>query len=236
MQLSDISNRFQIPRGVLQEYAVRLYGVNSNITSISILILPLLIKLMNADTSVLVWKAIGLCRMQTNFAYLPSRYHHRQQNALRLQAPLNVGIRTHAWAEVSHCKVQPFQEQIGSKGAWFYVAPGSGVSIRVGNTAIVDESLFGDTMWNSQVQEVYQAIKSLSSFIQNKPAAQQANDIPGSLVILGNILGLCKAELLTLDSIQILHHQELDEQELHEIVFLAIDDVHGRRSTKLRYR
>ena len=57
---------------------------------------------------------------------------------------LDEPVPSHAWVEVTHCALAQHKKAFfglkpDSMPAWAYVSHGSGVSVNVGNTAIIDE-------------------------------------------------------------------------------------------------
>jgi len=219
MHIQEIAQHLHIPLPTLHEYCSRLYGNQSNASSVSVIFLPLLIPLLKEHK--VIWKEMGMCRLATSFAYVPRHFHNRQQNSLLLEEAENLAVHSEGWTEVAHCRVQPFQVNVGSKGTWFYVSAGSGVSINVGKTAVANEILWGVSVWSIQVQQLYRAIKALAKAKQMKEPMQAV--APEWLIVLETHLRIDRSDVMELDSIQILHHQELDQQELHEVVFLAVD-------------
>ena len=54
---------------------------------------------------------------------------------VRASMQVHTPVRSHAWVEVTHCGLPRFE----STSPWFFVAPGSGVSLNVGRTVVLDE-------------------------------------------------------------------------------------------------
>ena len=143
---------------------------------------------------------------------LPGGRFGDPRGALYVDNPtLDEAVPSHAWVEVTHCALAQHKKAFfglkpDTMPAWAYVSHGSGVSVNVGNTAIIDEQAaflagfsrhgLSDAMAHLNTQEKRQQSKLLLW------------------------LGLGDEEIAQLDSVQRIGHQEhWSTQRVHEVVF-----------------
>ena len=130
----------------------------------------------------------------------------------RAMTRAHMGLPAHSWVEVTHCvsssawAATPLAQEM-----WFFVAPGSGVSIYLGNTVVLDEPLmrargYGGSLWDIDVD-----IRQLK--------VQRRGRLHEYLMKEG---GLSAAEVAALDTIQRIQHHEANCMGVRqEIVMLT---------------
>ena len=125
-------------------------------------------------------------------------------------------IPSHRWAEVTHSSYMATacRNSTCRPGAiWFYYAPGSGVSLNVGNTLIIDEVALLGAPGLESAPRLSRAIVSLKAEPKNA---------------LAKHLGLSSSTIMELDTVQRVNHFERNcVQQRQEIVLLLDVAKHG---------
>jgi len=85
-------------------------------------------------------------------------------------------IPDHAYVEVSHCVKRCVRDKSASWGMWFYVAPGSGVSVNVGRTRVLTEVVVGGTA-PSIVKELMRGYDSMQLWHDDKYSPEMRHEI-----------------------------------------------------------
>ena len=143
---------------------------------------------------------------------LPGGRFGDPRGALYVDNPtLDEPVPSHAWVEVTHCALAQHKKAFfglkpDSMPAWAYVSHGSGVSVNVGNTAIIDEQAAFLAGFSRH------GLSDAMAHLNTREKRQQSK--------LLQWLGLSDDEISALDSVQRIGHQEhWSTQRVHEIVF-----------------
>ena len=115
-----------------------------------------------------------------------------------LEITLSRGVPSHEYAEVQHacCDTNDFAEM----GMWHYLAPGSGIWLHLGNTAVIrDHSFPGYEV--DQAEAIQHTIGCNQSYLQRRGIA--VPDLP-----MGWGLAFACLWAMKYDSLQIVHHME----------------------------
>ena len=134
-------------------------------------------------------------------------------NALRAEP-----VPSHKWVEVSHCAISAgLQRQCGSKCGqglmWFYRAVGSGVSLNVGRTVLIDEV---DAM----------SALAVSGPVLSRAISHLKRERNSTLMLrLRRYLGLSDREVARLTTVQRTNHRESTcLPRKHEVILLLSPD------------
>ena len=77
---------------------------------------------------------------QSTIFYTPMALLSSPSNSAWVHSDEQATAASGDWVEVTHCPSRSLtRSHRGKRGAWFYIAPGSGVSLYVGRTAVLDE-------------------------------------------------------------------------------------------------
>jgi hypothetical protein len=143
---------------------------------------------------------------------LPGGRFGDPRGALYVDNPtLDEAVPSHAWVEVTHCALAQHKKAFfglkpDAMPAWAYVSHGSGVSVNVGNTAIIDEQAAFLAGFSRH------GLSDAMAHLNTREKRQQ------SKLLLW--LGLGDEEITALDSVQRIGHQEhWSTQRVHEVVF-----------------
>eukprot|EP00908_Phaeocystis_cordata_P000782 Transcript_10862.p1 GENE.Transcript_10862~~Transcript_10862.p1 ORF type:complete len:1015 (+),score=254.16 Transcript_10862:259-3045(+) len=211
-------------------YSVALYGAKNQVDMASLKLVWY--GLMDESERAIVVNAVGICSQNDRNRFLcgdgprelpvplftpqglPDGRFGDPSGALYLDNPIpDEAVASHTWVEVTHCPLAQHRKAFfglspDKMPAWAYVSPGSGVSVNVGNTAVIDEQAaflagfsrhgLSDAMAHLTTNETRQESKLLQW------------------------LGLSVDEISQLDSVQRIGHQEhWSTQRVHEIIFLG---------------
>ena len=143
---------------------------------------------------------------------LPGGRFGDPRGALYVDNPtLDEAVPSHAWVEVTHCALAQHKKAFfglkpDAMPAWAYVSHGSGVSVNVGSTAIIDEQAAFLAGFSRH------GLSDAMAHLNTREKRQQ------SKLLLW--LGLGDDEIAALDSVQRVGHQEhWSTQRVHEVVF-----------------
>jgi len=176
------------------------------------------LNLLPGDSLRNLTRVLGMCRNSLQQLRQTSVIRMGTSNVLYLYM-LGNGAKSHQWVEVGHCQISPNTMQFyGRAGTWFYLVKGSGVSVNVGKTVVVDESTLGQTnQWSGQVMRMYSIISACLAVRSGHGPAPVQLDAATRAIFDWPIKDLCE-----LDSIQITNHRDASGDKMFtEIVFLA---------------
>ena len=118
---------------LMGEYSTQLYGESGQLPpahELKVVYLRLLDNATLASRVSRVCQCNSVPKKQSPF-YKTHSWSHNVADTIWIHSK-DTAIQSHRWAEVTHCADE------AEHGSWFYVAPGSGISINVGRTLVLD--------------------------------------------------------------------------------------------------
>ena len=154
-------------------------------------------------------------------AYAP----HMSQQRHRQSLP-----QSHMWVEVTHC-ASTQSKTSWRKGMWFYVKSGTALSLNLGRTTIVDQSKFASTV-SCKLHPVTERKIYFTLFLLVTARATNRSISRHHEESVRQVFNRTSAELLQLDSIQIINHFEEDSCDAqHEVLLLSPVFYYGETRT-----
>lgn len=213
-------------------YSVALYGAKNRVDMASLKLVWF--GLLGETERAIVVNAVGICSQHDRNRFLcgegprqlpvplftpqglPEGRFGDPSGALYVDNPApDEAVPSHSWVEIAHCPLAQHRKAFfglrpDTMPAWAYVSPGSGVSVNVGNTAVIDEQAAFLAGFSRH------GLSDAMAHLTTEEKRQQSK--------LLQWLGLNTREIALLDSVQRIGHQEhWSTQRVHEIIFFGGD-------------